>query len=473
MNPSDFKTALVVPQFMEGFKLESVPLNLSYLGAVLRRNGFPVRGFNLNVEERQPEEFADFDLIGVSVVTATFPKALRFLEKVRAVNPAAFVVLGGPHATSCPQECLRSPLVDAVLIQEAEYPFLRLAQTLASGERNLAAVPNLVYREGAHLVQNELAKPLLDLDQLPFPDKDIFDASFYASKQKAYGDIIATRGCPFRCTNCKPGLDHVSPYRLRRPEKVVDELEFLLKKYGLRHFTFSDSELVGPSGWVLKFCRELLSRRVRLTFSCNGRTDQANAEVLRALKKAGCVFIGYGVESGSQSVLDNILKKGINLEQTEEIVDLTTSLGIGVGAWFMIGIPGETWEDIGQTISFAKKLNASIIEVNIATPWPDTGFYQICRKNGWLGETDWSQYNEKQFAAIETPYLSRGQVKAAFDLFRGELLKSGWRSDATQTRFFHPHFVWRTLQSGLGAVWQRGLQVEDFVKLGKWVRGRF
>lgn len=473
MKENNFKTALVVPPFMEGFKLESIPLNLSYLGAVLHENGFPVQGFNLNVEDRQIEDFADFNLIGTTVVTATFPKALNFLEKIRQVNPDVFTVLGGPHATSCPEECLRSPVVDAVIAQEAEYPFLSLVQTLASGERKLAAVPNLVYRDSGGVVKNETAKPLLDLDRLPFPDKDIFDASFYASKQKAYGDIIASRGCPFRCTNCKPGLDRISPYRLRRPEKVVDEIEYLIKRYGVRHFTFSDSELVGPKGWVLKFCQELLTRRVKITFSCNGRTDQANAEVLKNLKKAGCVFIGYGVESGSQGVLDNILKKGINLEQTEEIVDLTTSLGIGVGAWFMIGIPGEAWEDVLQTIDFAKKLNASIVEVNIATPWPDTGFYQICRENGWLGETDWSQYNEKQFTAIETPYLTREQVKAAFDLFRGELLKSGWRGDVTKTRFFHPHFVWRTLRSGLGAVWQRGLQTEDFVKLGKWVRGKF
>lgn len=473
MNENEFRTALVVPQFKEGFKLESIPVNLSYLGAVLSENGFLVRGYNLNLEDCLPEEFADFDLIGVTVVTATFAKALKFLEKVRAVNSHVFTVLGGPHPTARPEDCLVPGLVDAVMICESEHPLLKLVQTLSSGSGDLESVPNLVYRHGSNIIRNALNPIVPDLDSLPFPNKDIFDPACYESKQKAFGDIIASRGCPFRCTNCKPGLDRIAPYRLRRPERVVDEIEFLMKRYGIRHFTFSDSELVGPRGWVLKFCDEIIRRGVRITFSCNGRTDQANEEVLKALKKAGCIFIGYGAESGSQRVLDDVLKKGINLERTREIVNMTTSLGIGVGTWFMIGIPGETWEDVLKTIDYSRTLNASIIEVNIATPWPDTGFYDVCKLNGWSISEDWASYNEKSYAAIETPYLSRAQVSQAFDLFREGLLVRGWKSDVTQTRFFHPHFILRTVSSGISSVLRRGVQREDFVKMSNWLRNKF
>ena len=453
------KIALLIPRFSRGFRLESVPLNLSYLGAMLEQNSYFVKGFNLNFDQLTSRNIKQFDIFGISSPTAVFPETIKLAKKIKKANRQAFIVVGGPHPTACPQECLSFKVIDAVVMGEGEVPLLELVKRIEK-KQNFVCVPNLVFRQGKKLRFNQ--KILIkDLDELSFPAKHLFDTSKYPDKQKAYGDIIASRGCPFKCTNCQPGLDHISPYRLRKQEKVVDEIEWLMKDYGVKHFTFSDSELVGPKGWVKKFTQELIKRKLRITYSCNGRTDQVDREILKKLKKSGCVFIGYGIESGSQKVIDELLKKGINLNRAKEVIKETVDEGIGVGAWFMIGIPGETREQVLKTIAYAQKIDASIIEVNIATPWPDTGFYELSKKKDWLVTDDWGKMNEKSFVAIETPYLSRQEVKRLFKLFGKELIKKSWKADSTATRFYHPHFIFRTAKSSLGAILHRGISKGD------------
>jgi len=268
-------------------------------------------------------------------------------------------------------------------------------------------------------------------------------------------------------------LDKISPYRIRKPEKVVEEMKWLKEKYGVKHFTFSDSELVGPKFWVKKFTQEIIRRKLRVTYSCNGRTDQTDKEILKFLKKSGCVFIGFGIESGSQEVIDKILRKGINLKRSKEVIAETEKIGIGTGAWFMVGIPGENEEQVKQTIDFSQQLSSSIIEVNIATPWPSTGFYNLAKKKEWLVTEDWTKMNEKNFVSMETDFLTTERTKQLFSEFKNGLLSKGWKPDSTQTRFYHPYFLWKTLRTGLRTVLYRGVGKSDFVKLVKWVGGNY
>jgi len=468
---NSLKIALLIPKVSGGFRLESVPLNLSYLGAVLEQKGYFVKGYNLNFEKINIDEIKNFDIVGITSTTVVFPEVVKFIKRIKKTNPKLIIVVGGPHTTACPDESLSVKEIDYLVVGEGEISFPKLVEAIEKGFSK-SNIPNLVYRRGGKIIHNKRSV-IKDLDEIPFPAKHIFDISKYPNLQKAYGDIIASRGCPFKCTNCKPGLDDIAPYRLRKPEKVVDEMEWLMEKYKVRHFTFSDSELVGPKIWVKKFTSEIKSRNLRITYTCNGRTDRIDSEVLSWLKQSGCVFIGYGVESGSQEVIDNLLLKGINLNRTREVISETVNSGIGTGAWFMIGIPGETEKQLRQTISFAKTLDVSIIEINVAMPWPGTGFYEVCKKNGWLSTEDWGKMDEKHSAVIETEFLSAKRVKELFNTFRQELVASGWKKDTTGTRFFHPNFLRRTIKSNIWTVLHRGVQKGDFIKLLNWISGKY
>jgi anaerobic magnesium-protoporphyrin IX monomethyl ester cyclase len=401
-----------------------IPLGLSYLGAVLKENGFTVQGIDTGVDKIDEAIYKDFDLFGFYVPTIMVRDATEIAKRIKEINPNAFVVFGGPHPTALPEEVLKLDSVDAVCIGEGEYTLSDLVNALSKGG-DLKKVNGMVFKKDGRIIHNQPRETLKDLDELPFPAKDIFDDKKYPSRSFAYSLIIASRGCPFNCANCMPGLRRIAPYRIRKPEKVIDEMEYLKKKYKVTHFSFSDSELIGPKQWVIRFCEEIEKRGLSITFSCNGRTDQIDTEILTKLKKAGCTSIGYGIESGSQRVLDNILRKGISLDQSKNIVEKTQEIGIDAHAWFMVGIPGEVYEECLKTIEYATKLDATDIEVNIATPWPDTDFYFTCKKNGWLTSEDWSEYNEKSKAMINTPYLSREQVMEVYSLFRKEIQKEG------------------------------------------------
>lgn len=468
---TNLSIALVVMKYSKGFRLESIPLNLSYIGAVLESSGYFVKGYNLSFESLDEKIIKKFDVFGISVPIAVFGEAIKLAEKIKKINPPAVLVLGGPHPTACPKECLKSEAVDYVVIGEGEQAMLKIMQML-EGKFPLGKIPNLAYRLGKKVVINS-RQIIKNLDDLPFPAKHIFDVSLYPDKQKAYGDIIASRGCPFRCTNCKPALDKIAPYRTRKPEKVVEEMKWLKENYGVRHFTFSDSELIGPTVWVKEFTKEIIRQKLMVTYSCNGRTDRINKEILKLLKKSGCIFIGFGIESGSQEVIDNILKKGINLKRSKEVIAETEKLGIGTGAWFMIGIPGENEAQVWQTIRFSQQLTSSIIEINIATPWPDTGFYNISKENGWLVSENFSEMNEKRASFIDTEFLSAKRTMELFRMFQQELVKTGWKSDKTNTRFHHPHFITRMLLSGSKAVIHRGLTKDDLQKFIRWVRNKY
>lgn len=466
------KIALIIPNLAKGYKLNSVPLGLSYIGSVLKNAGYEVKGFNLCYDKFHDSTAKEYDIFGLSATSSMIGRAAHLAKFIKEHNPESFIVLGGAHATAVKEKVLEEyDCFDALIFGEGEIPFLELAKKLDNKEE-LYEVPNLIYKKGGKIVKSEKIFFQKDLDELPFPDKDIFDVSNYPDKIQAYGDVIASRGCPFRCTNCKPGLDNISKYRLRDYRKVVDELEFLMKKYGVRHFSFSDSELAGPKNWILDFCQEIKKRKLKITYSANGRTNQVDEEVVKNLRDSGCVFIGYGVESGSQDVVDNILKKGINLEQTREVIKMTAKNGLGSGTWFMVGIPGETWENVLETIEFAKNLNALTIEVNIATPWPDTGFYLVSKENGWLENEDWTAYNEKNATVINTPYLPlspENKVLEAFELFKSEMKKAGWKMEENSNRFFHPNFVSRAVKNNLFQIMRRGISVSDFKKLTRFL----
>lgn len=443
------KICLINPKYQDGQRAHRIPLGLSYVASILLKEGHEVKGYNLDVD--QEPVYSTFDVVGIYVSTPMIKEAKRLISNIIKLHIP--IILGGPHI-SASEDLLEGYQVIGIK-GEGEYAFPKALKKL---------------REG--MISGMVREPVPDLNALPHPAKRVFDHGNYKNKSFAYGAIVASRGCPFNCKNCQPGLKKISPYRVRKPELVVAEMEELYYMNQVKDFSFEDSELIISKQWTLRFCDELIKKfeGKNITFQGNARLHQLDDEVLSRLKKAGCRRLGVGIESGSQRVLDNCLNKDINLGKDILNLNKIRNHGIESQVWIMIGIPGETEEDIRQTIELTKNLNVSTVEINIATPWPGTYFYDEAKKLGWLME---GEYDEKRKSYFLTPYLTPQRVEELFEEFKEEMQKAGWIKWSHETNTFAKDpSTWTVLKLALKKFNRGDICKEDFRIFKNWIGGR-
>jgi len=202
---------------------------------------------------------------------------------------------------------------------------------------------------------------------------------------------MTSRGCPFNCTFCASSLLFGKRFRGRSPKNVVDEIEQVVSEYNPESIEFSDDEFTLDRKRVAGICDEIRRRGLSVIWACSSRVDVISRELLRKMRAAGCFFIYYGVESGSQRIL-NLMRKGITMEQVIDAIRWTKEVGIETLASYIIGFPGETEEDIEETIALAKKLNTDYAQFSLATPYPGTELYSSAKEKGLLLTEDWPQY---------------------------------------------------------------------------------
>lgn len=429
MNDTKLKVCLVNPGYnMQGLKAYRIPLGLAYVAGLIKSRGYTITGYNFDVDpyEEFLQVIPDFDIFGIYASTAIFKFASKIAKDVKERNPHAKIIIGGPYASSEPVQLLeRLPEADIASFGDGEYTFADTVDALAV-QQDLANVLGIAWRAGASgIVRNNPRPRIMDLDALPFPAKEVFDHGHYKPRWFAYGAMIASRGCPFRCTICQPILNNLSQYRVRKPKFVVDEMEYFHKNFGVNHFCFEDSELLISKAWALNFSEEVINRKLKVTFEGNARLHQLDDEVLQKIAKAGCVKMNTGIESASQRVL-NILKKDIILEKDLPRFNKIKQYGMDAHAWIIIGIPGETMEEILETIKMTVNLNATTVEINIATPWSGTELETYGREQGWISTANLDELNEKSTSYFKTPYLTPEQVQEAYKTFLDELKKYGW-----------------------------------------------
>ncbi len=395
------KICLINPKYEQGQRAHRIPLGLSYIAAVLKQAGHYVKGYNLDVD---PEpDFKGFEVIGIYVST---PMAEAVVPVIRRAAEVSKVILGGPHISANPNFAKRLGVEG--IAGEGEYAMLKVI-----GEN--VVLPS-------------------SLDDIPFPAKKVFDHGNYKDERFAYAAIIASRGCPFKCKNCQPGLRKIAKYRVRSPENVVKEMIELNLNHDVKDFSFEDSELIISKQWALKFCDELdKAFNGKITFQGNARLNQLGGDVLARLKRAGCKRLGIGLESGSQRVLDKCLNKGIRLDKDLPNLSKIKRYGIESHVWIMIGIPGETEQDVRKTMEMVLGLDVSTVEINIATPWPGTDFYTEAKQKGWLVE---GQFDEKRRSYFNTPYLTSEMTEQLLEDFKDHLRLNGWRRISTETNTY-------------------------------------
>jgi len=421
-------------------KFIEYPIYLAYLVAVVRESGYPVEFLDGILEELGIEEFGRRvgeiapDVVVLESSTPSISFDLQSAAAVKKFCPGAKTVLVGSHVTVFHNEILaENPAVDAVCRGEFDRTVAELVAATASG-KDWSEVAGMTWRENGQVRVNP-PRPLIEnLDELPFPARDVIKCSDYRQgtfRGKVCTTVITSRGCPFRCIYCLwPNTLYGHRFRARSAANVVDELEEAVNKYGVDEVYFDDDSMALDRQRMLDICRLINERNLKFEWIAQCRVDSMDEEVLRAMKNAGCRYIRFGVESGSEKIL-KLIKKGIRRDQVRSAFRFARRIGIRTQAFFLFGVPGEDEETIRRTIEFAKEIKPDSAQFAVAIPHPGTELFEICREKNWLRYDTWEDFSSCR-AMIQTPQLSLEDVEKA-------------RVRAYRSFYFRPSFVFHTL----------------------------
>lgn len=372
------------------------PLGIASIVAYLKSKGFDASLLDMQallMDERELEEKlleTRPDIVGITAMTTTFPAALRAAKVTKNVLPYAKVLLGGVHPTIEPRTTLENKHVDFVVRGEGEVVMEQLMTGLEKGG-DIDRIEGLCYKQNGHTVIKNKS-PLTDINLLPMPDYGSFPIMEYIKHNQSLRDIrgisvLATRGCPYPCSFCAVKQTMGTRWRAKSPEKVADELEYLKNEYDLAGFWFKDSILNMNRKWTSQLCEEIIKRKLDIVWQCNTRVDLIREEELKLMVKAGLTELDLGIETGSPNSLKT-LKKKVTIEQTKEAVRLAKKY-VKVFGFFMIGIPGETKDDVRMTFDLAQELELDRSTWSIFQPLPGSELYDNSLKNGTIKKEDW------------------------------------------------------------------------------------
>jgi anaerobic magnesium-protoporphyrin IX monomethyl ester cyclase len=391
------------------------PLGLAYLAAALEKNEHEVNIIDSAVLNYTDDQIISEvrrqspDVIGITCVTPSYRRTLDLAAKLKKELELP-ILIGGPHVTSVAEETMRNRCFDIAVLGEGDLSIIELVDTI-QGKGDLSRVEGIAYRRESELVTTPPRPYVEDLDSLPFPARSLLPhLSKYKPTPSAYRSLpqatmITSRGCPYHCAFCDRSV-FGNRYRARTAQNVVDEMELLINDYGVREIRFWDDTFNIDQQRVLAICEEILKRKLDVTWTCLGRVNHMNENILETMAKAGCWQVDYGIESGSQVILNRIMK-GQTLEMVERVVAMTHKAGIGVRGFFMLGLPGETESTMKDTIRFAKSLDLTSAVFHITTPFPGTELFKIATGTGEL-RLD-ASYDEYMLGFSEDiPYVPRG-----------------------------------------------------------------
>ena len=391
------------------------PLGLGYLAAVLEKNNYEVDvidcqalgisydTFKTEIKKRQP------DVLGMTSTTLTYKSALRIAKIVKEVCPSCLTVLGGCHVTFWDDKALQEcPDLDVVVRKEGEHTIIDLVERLEVS-KDFHDILGITYRKGEEIIRNPDRPYIEDLDSLPFPAHHLWPLDRLRKYGNVMFPIMTSRGCVFWCEFCSAVRMFGRGYRMRSPKNVVDEIEFLHKTYGSDTFTFYDDAFTVDQSRVEAICREIHDRNLRITWDCGTRVDMVTKDLLQKMKNAGCVAVWFGVEAGSQKVIDS-MGKGFTANRTKKAFKLAKEVGLMTIASVVFGFPGETRETALETIKFILDIDPDDVGYYIATPYPGTPMADNVKKMGWLRVTDFDKYDTAT-PIFELPTLSMQELR--------------------------------------------------------------
>lgn len=360
------------------------PLGLMYVAASLRNAHYEVKildcTFMENLEEAERIiRTTDARYVGIHSMVTLTRTAVALAKVAKSVGKT--VIYGGPDPSTAPEKYLKKGLGDYVVIGEGEKTAVELLQVLDRGAMPLA-INGLAFlnSEGSMAITppRELER---DLNSIPLPARDLIDNERYkevwrADHGYALTSIMTTRGCPYGCFFCSEKLVFGRRYTLRSAENVLAELTQIVREHGYDRVWFADDIFPLRKERTLQICEEILDNGLRFSWSCLARADLVDEEALASMKRAGCEIVFFGVESGSQRMLD-AMNRMMTVEQIVAGIGAAKRVGLKVHAFMMVGFPGENYESLKQTISFLKQIEPDEFSFTVAYPLPGTELFHM------------------------------------------------------------------------------------------------
>ena len=366
------------------------PLSLAWVAAIARRAGHEVtiidaRTLRLSKENvlGRLKEFKP-DIMGFMMTTYMFPDTLEWIKYLKKELNIP-VVIGGYNLRVYPEESISHPEIDYGVIEHALDTVPQLLSVL-EGKKNIKDVPGLVYKENGNIKQNP-TKPVV-FEEFPNPARDLLPNELYAefpTERRNFTVMVTSLGCPYGCHFCEAGRTAYNP---RTPMTVVNEMEECFHKYGVQEIDIFDYSFTADKKRTLEICREMQKRNLDILWACRSRID-IDIELLEEMKKAGCGRIYYGIEAGSQAVLDRV-NKGITIKQIRNTIHNTKKLGISALGFFLVGAPGETRKSIKQIVKFARSLDLEYVQFSKCLAKPLTPLWEQMVKE--TGKDYWKEW---------------------------------------------------------------------------------
>lgn len=381
-----FIMPLALPAYL--FQLAAISAFLKSRGHTIRYeelvidakiNTFHLQRIKWTLEEFKP------DIIGFSSYEMSFAWIKQISDYIKSIYSRIPIIVGGYYATLSPEEVLQHPSIDIICIGEGEYPMIKLLDSLKVGELR-KDIQNLYFKENGHIIKNPLRQLMANLDELPFVDRDLFTSE---NRRNGILEIMASRGCPYDCTNCsnhalKKIYAGCGPYlRYRSVENVLAEIDACLQREDFRIVEFEDDMFTANKKWLRDFC-EKYKARLKLPFICNIRPEAGLPEVLSLLREAGCMQVSIGVEAGDEKIRREVLGRDMPDNVIVQAFRNAKELGIKTKSFNMVGLPHETIYSLLKTIKLNIKLKADSVQTSVYYPFKGTVLGDECYQKSWV-----------------------------------------------------------------------------------------
>ncbi|MGI9328623.1 MAG: B12-binding domain-containing radical SAM protein [Pseudomonadales bacterium] len=398
-------------EFVKHITNRSPSLGLLHLAAAVREQGYEPSIIESDLFDLSPDQVVEQILarkpafVGITLFTVGTWVASEIAKKLKLKRADIKVIIGGPHVSSMGVETIeRFPEFDVAVEGEGEEVLIRLLKAFREGG-SLAEVPSLIYRDPETLNARVLRTAKLainkDLDRLPFPAWDLlpdFPSAYlpavYDFPKGPVASIAASRGCPFHCKFCDTSTFGAS-VRAYSPERVFEMMQHLSMRWGIKHILFVDDLFTASKKRTTRLCELIIDSGLQMTWSCASRVDVINPQTLKLMKQAGCWEMSFGLESGSNELLQQ-MDKSASLDKSVQAIHWADEAGIRSKGLFMLGYPGENEDTISQTKAFVRSIPLTIMNLTKFTPYPGSPIYRDIYGTN-IRDDHWEKMNGMNF----------------------------------------------------------------------------
>jgi len=418
------------------------PQGLASIAAVLVKNGHEVEIYSQDMNHYPDEHLTNylnknkFDMVGVSVIAGYYQyrKLLKISKAINKSKNRPYYVIGGHGPTPEPEYFLKKTKADVVVMGEGEVTVIELIEAI-KGKRPFSSVKGIAYLKKGKVLINPRQDLIRDLDSIPLPAYDLFPMEYYrllrmphATNSDLVMPILSGRGCTFQCNYCYR-LD--KGFRPRSCESIIEEIRLLKEKYNITYFSFSDELLMSSEHRTISICNDFIKAKLNIKWDCNGRLNFAKPDILKLMKKAGCVFINYGIESFNDEILKN-MNKILTTKQITEGIEATLKIGISPGLNIIFGNIGENQETLDRDVEFLLKYDdfVQMRTIRPVTPYPGCPLYYYAMQKGLLkGAEDFyeNKHTNSDLLSVNFTTLSDDGFHKALMRANSKLLKNYYR----------------------------------------------